>query len=275
MLSDPLLEALRARLCVVAPTGQFALAFSGGFDSRFLAFCALRFGLSPRLLIATGCQIPKKETLEALQAATSLELDPLLVEFDARRVKGLGEAGRERCYVCKKAMFSLLLEQAGGLPLCDGTNASDLEGFRPGMRALKELGIHSPLAESAITKPLARQLARAMGLPNPEQASQPCLLTRFPYGTIPDGKQLELLARAEEKAAQELHDLIDGLRLRFPKPSQPILHIKLKQGKRLPEGVGLRLAQKLQAQFGNTFSNLCVMAVETLSGYFDRPDQYQ
>ena len=87
---------------------------------------------------------------------------------------------RDACAVCKRHIFTELLRIAGDAQLCDGTNHSDLAVYRPGRKALEELGIRSPLAEADISKDEIRSLGAALGFRNPGQMARPCLLTRFP-----------------------------------------------------------------------------------------------
>ena len=91
----------------------------------------------------------------------------------------MASGDRRRCYACKRNLFSLLKARTD-LPLCDGTNASDAGQYRPGIRAVEELGILSPLASAGLTKADIHRCAALTGMEDPEQKARPCLLTRLP-----------------------------------------------------------------------------------------------
>ena len=115
----------------------------------------------------------------------------------------IAENPPDRCYICKRGMFEYMLECIDGLPLADGSNADDAGEHRPGRRALKELGIVSPLAEAGFTKGEIRTALRAMNLPAWNKPSNPCLATRIPYG--------ERLAPERLKAIDEIEQFIRAL----------------------------------------------------------------
>jgi uncharacterized protein len=121
----------------------------------------------------------------------------------------------DRCYHCKARRFKLLADlarQEGLTWLADGTNADDLEVYRPGRRALAELGVRSPLAEVGLTKAEVRAISRALDLPTWDKPSAPCLATRFPYGTQITRQALEQVAEAETY----LHELgFNPVRVRY------------------------------------------------------------
>ena len=182
-----------------------ALAFSGGLDSRFLAFAAHRLGYSVMLLHVHGPHVSPQESAFARNWAalhtlplTSLFVDPL---EDERIVTN----DKRRCYFCKKHLFEALLCVSGTLPLCDGTHASDTTGYRPGRMALRELGIHSPLETAGFKKDDIRRVGSEIGMDMPWQKARPCLLTRFPYGVRADAHLLHALAEAEEQLAALLN----------------------------------------------------------------------
>ena len=128
-----------------------AVAYSGGLDSRFLIHMARRAGLDVRALHIRGPHIPAREHRYAVQWAADCGVPLTVIERDPLGMPELQNNPKDRCYHCKKAVFTALREAAGELPLCDGTNASDLGEYRPGLRALRELDIRSPLAEAGIS----------------------------------------------------------------------------------------------------------------------------
>lgn len=263
-------EALKVALTCASKDGLVTLAYSGGLDSRFLAFAAKRLGFTVRLLHISGPHVAPGDTEEALNYAKSMGLSVELVHIDPTNLMDLVNAGRARCYVCKRHLFEALLKVAGYFPLSDGTNASDCLVYRPGRKALEELGIHSPLAESGITKDAIRRLGRDLGFEAPNQAARPCLLTRFPYGVCPTKAQLTLIAEVEHWIAthptyQELR-----FRLRFPDGVTPTLHVEEDSVK----VVGLEnledLKEGLQKVFGSRLEQLTIETQTTLSGFYDR-----
>lgn len=201
---------------------ELAVALSGGLDSRFLTHAALLAGCRVTALHITGPHMPLRETEEARRWATARGAAFVTVPLNPLGIPAIAAGQRDRCYHCKHAAFSALLATSAPLPLCDGTNADDLSAYRPGLRALRELGIRSPLAEAGLSKADIRQLAARTGMDRPDQAARPCLLTRLAYGMQPDAATLARLAEAEE--ALENLGLWD-FRLRLAPNAPPRLQI--------------------------------------------------
>jgi len=163
-----------------------ALAFSGGADSAYLLYEAKKRCERLGVYTARTPFMPAFEREDAQKlaerlgvAVTALDLDPLAVPCAAAN-------GPDRCYHCKKAVFSAIIKKAkeDGFPVViDGTNASDDASDRPGMRALLELGIRSPLRECGITKAEVRRASKAAGLFTWNKPAYACLATRVPEGT--------------------------------------------------------------------------------------------
>lgn len=262
--------ALKEALTRASKDGLVTLAYSGGLDSRFLAFAAKRLGFTVRLLHISGPHVAPGDTEEALNYAKSMGLSVELVHIDPTNLMDLVNAGRARCYVCKRHLFEALLKISGDYPLSDGTNASDCLVFRPGRKTLQELGIHSPLAESGITKDAIRRLGRDLGFEAPDQAARPCLLTRFPYGVCPTKAQLELIAEVERWIATQ--PTYQGLRfrLRFPDGVTPTLHVEEDSVKAVGSENLEDLKEALQQVFGSRLEQLTIETQTTLSGFYDR-----
>ena len=129
---NALLSRLESVLGVLAAGNRFALAYSGGLDSRFLAHAAQRFGFEPVLLHIVGPHIPPEETDYARHWAASRELAYEELPADPLDSALVASGDCRRCYACKRNLFSLLKARTG-LPLCDGTNASDAGQYRPGI----------------------------------------------------------------------------------------------------------------------------------------------
>ena len=166
------------------------VAFSGGVDSSLL------LKLACEAAAETGKKVygvtvqtrlhPLGEADEARRAAREMGAIHLILTVDELEEAGIMDNPPDRCYLCKKYLFQKMLERAGelGIPfILEGTNEDDLHVYRPGIKALKELGIASPLANVQMTKEEVRTLAAAYGLQAASKPAAPCLATRFPYGT--------------------------------------------------------------------------------------------
>lgn len=192
------LDQLAALMGRLAPA---LLAASGGLDSRLLAFLAKAWGLDYHLVLFTGPHVPFSESARSADWLAALGLPLRVAETRVLDIPQVAGNTRERCYFCKRELFILARSLAGGRTLADGTNADDMATFRPGLKALQELGVRSPHAELGITKAQVRDLAAAVHLDNPGQPSRACLLTRFGYDTSPDPDTLHRLALAEDQLA--------------------------------------------------------------------------
>ena len=218
-----ILDALAGRMRELAPA---LLAVSGGLDSRLLAFLAKAWGLDYRAVLFQGPHLPITDTAQATLWLDRLELPFTTLDTDVLDIPEVGGNTRERCYFCKRELFALARDEASGRTLVDGTNADDASSFRPGIRALKELGVRSPYAELGITKAQVRDLAAAVGLDNPGQPSRACLLTRFAYDLAPDEDTLERLALAEDQLAALG---LEQFRLRIPCPGSYTLQLETRE----------------------------------------------
>lgn len=168
-----------------AQNPRAALGFSGGVDSAYLLYAGVRAGAEIRpYFIKTQFQ-PEFELNDARRLAESLGVELTVIEHDILSVPAVVENPPDRCYHCKTALFGLLKAAAArdGYPLLlDGTNASDDAGDRPGMRALSELAVCSPLRECGLTKDEIRRRSREAGLFTWEKPAYACLATRVPAG---------------------------------------------------------------------------------------------
>ena len=193
-----------------------AVAFSGGVDSAWLLHEAVRYAQRTAAYFVRTPFQPDFELEDARETAARLGASLTVVELDILADPAVAANPADRCYYCKKALFTRLLEAAGagGFPLVlDGSNASDDAGDRPGMRALAELGIRSPLRECGIGKAEVRRMAREAGLRVWVKPSYACLATRVPAGTAVSAAALARVERGEtELMALGFSDL--RLRLR-------------------------------------------------------------
>ena len=177
-----------------------ALAFSGGTDSAFLLWAAREYGCDVRAYYVKTAFQPQFEYEDAFRLARELGVPMTTVEADILSVPEAAANGPRRCYYCKRALFSQLREAArrdGYELLLDGTNASDDAGDRPGMQALRELEVRSPLRECGLTKAEVRRLSKEAGLFTWDKPAYACLATRIPTGTAITKEDLERVERAE------------------------------------------------------------------------------
>ena len=174
-----------------------ALGFSGGVDSAYLLYAGVKAGADIRpYFIKTAFQ-PAFELADARKLAAGLGAEVTVLELDALADPRVAANPADRCYFCKQNLFRTLKERAiaDGYPvLLDGTNASDEAGDRPGMRALAELSVRSPLRECGLTKAEIRARSREAGLFTWDKPAYACLATRVPAG---EAITADLLARVE------------------------------------------------------------------------------
>ena len=188
---------------------KVALAFSGGVDSAYLLYAALQSGAQVRAYYVKSAFQPQFELDDARRLAEQCHADLCVLELDVLADSQVTANPANRCYYCKTALFSAMTAAAkrdGFTLILDGTNASDDASDRPGMQALRELAVRSPLRECGLTKPEIRRLSKEAGLFTHDKPAYACLATRIPTGDIITP---EKLARTEE-AEGYLHGL--GLR---------------------------------------------------------------
>ena len=177
-----------------------ALGFSGGVDSSYLLYAALQCGADVRpYYIKTAFQ-PEFEFADAQRLCRQLGVEMTVLELDALAAPAVASNPANRCYYCKTALFGTLAKRAladGYAVLLDGTNASDDAGDRPGMQALRELSVLSPLRACGLTKARIRELSREAGLFTWDKPAYACLATRVPTGEPITAEKLEKTERAE------------------------------------------------------------------------------
>lgn len=177
-----------------------AVAFSGGVDSAWLLHEAVQYARHTAAYFVRTPFQPAFELADAQDTAHLLGADLTVLSFDVLSLPEVSANPADRCYFCKRALFTHLLEaaRADGFPLVlDGSNASDDAEDRPGMRALAELGVRSPLRECGVTKSDVRHMAREAGLPVWDKPSYACLATRVPAGTTLTAGDLARVERGE------------------------------------------------------------------------------
>lgn len=192
-----------------------ALAFSGGTDSAYLLYAARQAGADVQPFFARSAFQPAFELADARRLCAELGVELQLVELDVLAAPKVAENPADRCYWCKTAIFTALKQaaaEAGYEELWDGTNASDRADDRPGMRALRELGVISPLRLSGVTKQELRRLSAEAGLFTAEKPSYACLATRVPAG---ERITPEKLRRVEQGESRLFERGYSDLRLRL------------------------------------------------------------
>lgn len=178
-----------------------AIAFSGGVDSAYLLYAALQSGADVRAYYVKSAFQPQFELDDARRLAEALSADMRVLDVDILADETVAANPPDRCYHCKRRIFSAIASAAaadGYTLLLDGTNASDDAGDRPGMRALRELSVRSPLRECGLTKPEIRRLSREAGLFTWDKPAYACLATRVPAGERLTAEKLENTERAED-----------------------------------------------------------------------------
>ena len=178
-----------------------ALAFSGGVDSAYLLYAGLSCGAELRPYYVKSQFQPDFEYRDALRLCRELGAEPRVLQLDALSVPEVRANGPDRCYFCKINIMSTIMAAAreDGCPvLLDGTNASDEAGDRPGMRALSELGVLSPLRLCGLTKPEIRRLSKEAGLFTWNKPAYACLATRIKTGEPITEEKLRAVEESED-----------------------------------------------------------------------------
>ncbi len=181
---------------------RLAIAYSGGVDSSFLLWCAVS-ALGPDNVAAftvNSVLMPAGETESAAEWARGLGVYFEIIDADPLSLEPVASNSTLRCYHCKKHLFSLIIEKASqnGFPtVADGSNADDSEGYRPGAKAARELGVVSPLRELLFHKLDIKRIANQLGISRCNAVSSPCLATRVPYNTKLTSDMLSRITRAE------------------------------------------------------------------------------
>jgi len=200
---DILLQEKRDALRIILTgMGGCVIGFSGGVDSTLLlAVAAELLGNRVLAVTATSKTYPERELNEARELAEQIGGRHLVIASGELELPEFRDNPRNRCYYCKKELFSKLVaiaEREGLTHVLDGTNVDDAGDHRPGRKAADELLVRSPLVEAGFSKQDIRDLSRDMGLPTWDKPAFACLSSRFPYGTAITPERVDQVGQAEE-----------------------------------------------------------------------------
>jgi pyridinium-3,5-biscarboxylic acid mononucleotide sulfurtransferase len=185
----------------ISGLGKAAVAFSGGVDSSFLSKVAHDvLGDQAMAITVVSPMLPKSELDGAKELAADVGITHVLVE-DNDIEEEVAENPVNRCYYCKKVEFSTIQRTAAAHSIkyvLDGSNLDDMSDYRPGLHALEELAIASPLREVGLTKDEIRELSRRLGLKTWDKPAYACLASRIPYGERITENKLSIVEKAED-----------------------------------------------------------------------------
>lgn len=190
---------------VVDYLGKFdgiLVAFSGGVDSSTLAALTRKAqGDRAAAITADSQTLPRRELKSSIKTAESIGIKHIIIPYSELEEPGFAQNPTDRCYYCKSGLFRLMKSMARELDLekvADGTNATELTGYRPGHRAAIEHGILTPFADLGVTKNEIREMAYNLGLRIWDRSQQACLSSRFPYGSHITLEGLKRVEMAED-----------------------------------------------------------------------------
>jgi uncharacterized protein len=179
-----------------------AVAFSSGVDSTFLLKVAHDvLGGKAVAITARSCSFPERELKEATSFAEANGIAHFIVDSEELEIEGFSDNPPNRCYLCKHELFSKMKDFAaknGFREVVEGSNMDDLGDYRPGLTAIQELGVKSPLRYAELTKEEIRELSKGLGLSTWEKQSFACLSSRFPYGESITPEKLKMVDEAEQ-----------------------------------------------------------------------------
>jgi uncharacterized protein len=165
--------------------GEMAVAYSGGVDSTLLLRIAREeLGGDATAIVCSSDLMAPGDAMEAMRTAHDLGVEAMTVQVELLSRPEIASNPPDRCYHCKKIIFMEIAKAASSMGLeviADGTHADDQGGDRPGIKALRELGVRSPLAEAGMNKKDIREASKELGLPTASRPSSPCLATRIPF----------------------------------------------------------------------------------------------
>jgi uncharacterized protein len=193
-------EKLERLKKIISQFEHLIVAYSGGVDSTFLLKVAYDvLGNNAQGVLAVSPTYPSWEYDAALSVAREIGVTVTTISTQETELENFLKNPTNRCYFCKSELFSRIAEyvEHATLTIADGSNFDDLGDHRPGMKALREKGVRSPLQEAELTKSEIRSLSKELGLPTWNKDALACLSSRFPYGERIDLKKLNMVDQAE------------------------------------------------------------------------------
>lgn len=202
MMDKALLDKYDRLKDYLASLGSVAVAFSSGVDSTFLLYAAKEaLGDHAIAVTASSCSFPERELKEAKEYCKKMGIRHFVIKSEELEIEGFSHNPKNRCYLCKHELFEkigALAKEQGINEIAEGSNLDDNGDYRPGLQAVAELGVKSPLRHIGFTKQEIRELSQYLNIPTWNKQSFACLSSRFPYGDLINEKKLKMVDRAEQ-----------------------------------------------------------------------------